>query len=54
MEFLGHVLSAEGVAVDPSKVALFKNGNLQSMSSKSEIFLGWLVIIIASLKAFPK
>jgi hypothetical protein len=37
IQFLGHVLSAKGIVVDPSKVRIFWSGNPQPLFIKSEV-----------------
>jgi hypothetical protein len=42
VEFLGHVINKEGIAVNPSKVASVLNGSHQRMSNRLEDFWEWL------------
>jgi hypothetical protein len=52
IHFLGHVLSAKGIAVDPSKVKDILEWNPQPLYIKSEVSLGWLVITADSFRIF--
>jgi hypothetical protein len=46
--FLGHVLSSEGISVDPTKMQEVLDWKAQLRSLKSGVSLVWLVIIVAS------
>jgi hypothetical protein len=52
IQFLGHVLSAKGIAVDPSKVKDILEWKPQPLYTKSEVSLGWLVITADSFRIF--
>jgi hypothetical protein len=53
IQFLGHVLSAKGIAVDPSKIKDILSGNRQPLYIKSEVSLDWLVITADLSRIFP-
>ena len=54
VQFLGHVLTPEGISVDPSKVQEVLIGSLQSQCIRFVSSLVLLVIIDASLLTSPK
>jgi hypothetical protein len=43
--FLGHVISPEGMAMDPGKVVMSWIGSCQNLFIKYEVFLAWEAII---------
>ena len=53
MKFLGHVVSQEGIAVDPSKIEAMMNEERLTLVIEIRNFLGLLDIIVDSLKDFP-
>jgi hypothetical protein len=53
IQFLGHVLSANGIAVDPNKVKDILEWKPQPLYIKSEVSLDWLVIIADLFQIFP-
>jgi hypothetical protein len=53
IQFLGHVLSAKGIAVDPSKVKDILEWKPQPLYIKSKVSLDWLVITADSFQIFP-
>ena len=52
--FLGHVLSVEGVAVDPGKVRDIMIGNHQPLSTKFAVSLEWRDITVVSFQISPR
>ena len=53
IQFLGHILSAKGIAVDPSKVKDILKWNHQPLYIKSNVSLDWLVITADLFQIFP-
>jgi hypothetical protein len=53
IQFLGHVLSAKGIVVDPSKVKDILEWKPQPLYIKSKVSLDWLVITADSYQIFP-
>ncbi|CAM8892602.1 unnamed protein product [Rhodiola kirilowii] len=54
MTFLGHIVSSEGVRVDPSKVAAVKQWAMPTSDAKIRSFLGWLGINIFFSQDFSR
>ena len=53
--FLGHVLSAEGVVVDPAKIEAVKEWDQpRNVTEVRSFFWDWLDIIANSLKTSPR
>ena len=48
--YLGHIISAKGIAVNPEKVSAIVNWDLLRMSSSFAVFLGLQVIVEDSLR----
>jgi hypothetical protein len=53
IQFLGQVLSANGIAVVPAKSRIFWSGNPQPLYIKSKVSLDWLVITADLFQIFP-
>jgi hypothetical protein len=54
VKFLGHVISKEGITVDPSKVEAVVYGNNQKQPLKLEVLWDWQDITEDSLKVLPR
>jgi hypothetical protein len=54
IQFLGHVLSANGIAVDPSKVKDILEWNRQPLYIKFEVSLDWLAITTDLSRISPR
>ena len=54
VHFLGHVLSKEGISVDPAKVQEVLVGKFQLPYTRFGVFLVWLDIIVDSFQNSPK
>jgi hypothetical protein len=52
IQFLGHVLSARGIAVDPSKVKDILEWKPRPLFIRSEVSLDWLDITVDSYQIF--
>jgi hypothetical protein len=47
--FLGHVLSGDGISVDPTKVQEVLDWKAPTMAQKSKVSLVWLVIVLSQI-----
>jgi hypothetical protein len=54
VSFLGHVISSEGIVVDPSKVQDVLDWKPLSLFTKCEAFLVWPDIIEGSFRTSPR
>ena len=52
--FLGHIVSAEGIKVDPSKVQAVSDWKTPTNPNEIRSFLGLADIIVVSLKGFQR
>ena len=50
--FLGHIVSAEGISVDPPKVEAILNWKPPTSVTEIRSFLGWQGITVSSLRGF--
>jgi hypothetical protein len=54
VSFLGHVISPEGITVDPGKVKDVLDLKSPTSITKCAVFLGWLDTIEVSYQTSPK
>jgi hypothetical protein len=54
VSFLGHMISPEGITVDPGKVKDVLDWKSLTSVTKCAVFLGWLATIEGSYQTSPK